>query len=324
MRTSISRLFCFGLGYMARHVVARLEEDARKAGIEQREKNPEANDDASGMGLIVHGTTRTPSQANEFLFDADHELSDAACEALQQADAVLITIPPDENGDRVFPLYKDFLEYMPHLKWVGYCSSVSVYGDHRGGWVDEKTGVNPITARARYRVKAEKQWLESGLPVHIFRLGGIYGEKRSALEQARHNMPIVSKPDHAMNRIHAVDAARAMVASMQQPRTGAIYNLCDDMPTSREDILRYAYEIQNLDAPETLLWNEADLSPKARSFFEECKRVRAELTKSELGLQWLYPNYLSGLDALLAQSTRPASALGINDNDITARRRIAE
>lgn len=296
---------------MARHVVSCLEQSHA----------------AEGRALTVHGTSRKPMHENEFLFDDHNELSDAACEALQQADAVLISIPPDEQGDMVFRQYKEFLSYMPNLKWVGYCSSTAVYGDHRGNWIDESTPVNPLSMRAINRVKAEKQWLGSGLPVHIFRLAGIYGAHRSALELARNHMPILSKPDHVMNRIHVIDAARAMCASMHSDVAQRIYNLCDDVPSSREDVLRYAYEIQNLSVPAPIMWDQANLSPMARDFFEECKRIRSDVTKKQLGLSWIYPDYRSGLDALLQEAVDAASKscqMNINDNDITARRRIAE
>lgn len=311
MQTSISRVFCFGLGYLARHVVSCLEQNVT----------------AAGGTLVAHGTSRKPTHDNEFLFDDHHDLSDAACEMLQQADAVLISIPPDEQGDMVFRKYKDFLSYMPNLKWVGYCSSTAVYGDHRGNWVDETTAVNPLSVRAINRVKAEKQWQASGLPVHIFRLAGIYGAHRSALELARNHMPILCKHDHVMNRVHVEDAARAMCVSMHNPQNNAIYNLCDDLPSSREEVLRYAYEIQNLPVPAAVMWDEAILSPMARDFFEECKRVRAEITKQQLGLSWIYPDYRSGLDALLQRASDAAGKscqMNINDNDITTRRRIAE
>lgn len=301
MPTSISRVFCFGLGYLARHVASALKAHA-----------------AEGQEIIVHGTCRNPSNAHEFLFDDTHELSDAAYETLQQADAVLVSIPPDEQGDIVLRQYQDFLSYMPNLKWVGYCSSAAVYGDHRGNWVDETSMVNPLSLRAVYRVKAEQQWLQSKLPVHIFRLGAIYGQGRSALDQARSGMPLLRKQDHVMNRIHVEDASRAICTSMHNPNAGSVYNLSDDCPASREEVLRYAYELLSLPVPEPVLWDEADLSAMTRSFFEECKRVRSDLTKKQLGIEWRYSDYRSGLDSLLRNSSND------NGDAVIALRQIVE
>lgn len=276
MPTSISRVFCFGGGFLARHLVALLTINS----------------------IICLDTHREPREGSA-VFRSDARMDEEAEQFLFTCDAVLISVPPDQSGDPVYRHYVDYFRTMPNLKWIGYCSSTAVYGDCNGAWVDEDVSVKPMSERGKARALAEMQWLKTDLPVHIFRLAGIYGKGRSALDQAAQNTARVTKHDHVMNRIHVVDAARAMAASMHRPRGGAIYNLSDDMPASRDEVLVYAYHLLDKTPPEPVAWNMAELSPMARSFFEESKRVRAEKIKRDTGIDWLYPDYKTGLDACL-------------------------
>ncbi len=223
-------------------------------------------------------------------------------EALARATHVLASAAPDGNGD---PFLHSTLEAIRRAKpvWAGYLSTTAVYGDHQGGWVDESTPVNPQSARAVQRVLAERQWLATGLPVHIFRLAGIYGPGRGPLEKVRDGSARrIVKPDQVFSRIHVTDIAATLLASIQRPNPGAIYNVCDDDPAPPEDVLSHAAALLGLPEPPAVAYADADLTPMTRSFYAESKRVRNDRIKTELGVHLTYPSYREGLAALLPQN----------------------
>ena len=183
---------------------------------------------------------------------------------------------------------------------MGYLSTTAVYGDHQGGWVDESTPVNPQSVRAVQRVLAERQWLATGLPVHIFRLAGIYGPGRGPFEKVRDGSARrIIKPGQVFSRIHVADIAATLLASIQRPDPGAIYNVCDDDPAPPEDVLSHAAALLGLPEPPAVAYDQADMTPMARSFYAESKRVRNDRIKTDLGLNLTYPSYREGLAALL-------------------------
>ena len=193
-----------------------------------------------------------------------------------------------------------------NLDWMGYLSTTGVYGDHKGGWVDEKTPLAPSTKRGKLRVEAEAAWqhlaAETGLPLHIFRLAGIYGPGRGPFTKVRNGTARrIIKEGQVFSRIHVDDIAQVLEASIQQPRPGAIYNLCDDDPAPPQDVIGYAAELLGLPVPEAVDFETADMSPMARSFYAESKQVRNDRIKADLGVKLLYPDYKSGLKALLAE-----------------------
>lgn len=222
--------------------------------------------------------------------------------ALEQATHVLASAAPDAGGD-------PFLRAAPQIagaraEWVGYLSTTAVYGDHRGGWVDEDTPPAPASERGRWRVLAEDQWRASGLPVHIFRLAGIYGPGRGPFEKVRNGTARrIVKPGQVFGRIHVQDIAQSLRASIARPNPGAVYNLSDDDPAPPEDVLAEAARLLGLPLPPAIPFDQADLTPMARSFYGESKRVRNDRIKRELGVALRYPDYRSGLAALLADAT---------------------
>lgn len=222
--------------------------------------------------------------------------------ALEQATHVLASAAPDAGGD-------PFLRAAPQIagaraEWVGYLSTTAVYGDHRGGWVDEDTPPAPASERGRWRVLAEDQWRASGLPVHIFRLAGIYGPGRGPFEKVRNGTARrIVKPGQVFGRIHVQDIAQTLRASIARPNPGAVYNLSDDDPAPPEDVLAEAARLLGLPLPPAIPFDQADLTPMARSFYGESKRVRNDRIKRELGVALRYPDYRSGLAALLADAT---------------------
>jgi nucleoside-diphosphate-sugar epimerase len=201
----------------------------------------------------------------------------------------------------------------PHLRWIGYLSTVGVYGDHKGAWVDETTVPRPSDGRSRYRLEAENGWLAlgaaRGIPTQVFRLAGIYGPGRNQLVQlAQGTARRIVKPGQVFNRIHVDDIAQVVAASLARPRAGAIYNVADDEPSPPQDVVTFAAALCGLVPPPEIPYDVADLTPMSRSFYSENKRVRNRLLSAELGVALRYPTYREGLTALRAAGEGPALA----------------
>lgn len=286
----MSYLFGFGLGYTG-CVAARMAAEAgfRVAGTSRGE--------AACAELRAQGFEAHP-------FDRDHPL---APNIFAGATHVLVAIPPDAAGDPALACHGAELAALPALRWLGYLSTTGVYGDTGGAWVDETAPVRPTVARSRRRAAAEAAWLEAwrgqGLPVHVFRLAGIYGPGQSAVESARTGKAHrIVKPGQVFGRIHVEDIARVLLASMAKPDPGAIYNVCDDEPAPPQDVIAYACARLGLAPPSEIPWTEADsvLSPMARSFYADNRRVKNGRIKRELGVTLKYPTYRDGIDALVS------------------------
>ena len=226
--------------------------------------------------------------------------------ALAGATHLLVSAGPDEMGDPVLAtLSDDIAKAAPHLGWVGYLSTTGVYGNHDGAWVDETTPLTPSTRRGQHRVLAESQWQAladtAALPLHIFRLAGIYGPGRGPFAKVRDGTARrIIKPGQVFSRIHVDDIAQVVAASIARPDPGAIYNLCDDDPAPPEDVIAHAAELLGLPTPPAVPYETAEMSPMARSFYAESKRVDNTRIKTDLGVELLYPDYRRGLAALLA------------------------
>ena len=229
---------------------------------------------------------------------------DAVRAALARADAILVSAGPD-GGE--CPALRDFgaaIAASP-AGWLGYLSTTGVYGDRQGDWVDEDSPLAPSTRRGRDRVAAEAGWqalaAAHGLPLHIFRLAGIYGPGRGPFEKVRNGTARrIVKPGQVFSRIHAEDIAQVLAASIAQPDPGAIYNLCDDDPAPPEDVLEHAAHLLGLPPPPAEDFATAAMTPMARSFYAESKRVSNARIKRELGIRLIHPDYRSGLAAILA------------------------
>ena len=281
-------LFCFGLGYTALALGRRLVAD----------------------GWLVTGTCRTPAaealRGSEFPvhhFDRAHPLPR---QVLEGATHLVVSIPPDAAGDPVLATHGQDIAAMEGLFWVGYLSTTGVYGDRRGGWVDEAAALRPTGARGRRRLAAEAGWLDlwrsNGVPAHIFRLAGIYGPGRSAFDALRAGTAKrIEKPNQVFSRIHVDDLASVLVASIRRPQPGAIYNVCDDDPSPPEAVVAHAAALLGVPPPPLVPIEAAGLSPMARSFYDDNKRVSNRLIKAELGVSLRYPDYRMGLAAILAE-----------------------
>ncbi len=255
------------------------------------------------QGWRILGTSRTPAHlaAMEAQGVEAHPWPGAdLAPLLAQATHVLSSIAPGPEGDPVLAGCPAIRDLTP-AGWVGYLSTTAVYGDHQGGWVDETTPPAPTTERGRWRVAAERAWLATGLPVHVFRLAGIYGPGRGPFAKLRDGSARrIVKPGQVFSRIHVEDIALALSASMGRPSPGSIYNLCDDDPAPPEEVIGFAATLLGLPPPPEVRFAEAELSPMAASFYSESKRVRNLKLKRDLGLSLRFPDYRSGLAAILA------------------------
>jgi nucleoside-diphosphate-sugar epimerase len=265
-----------------------------------------------GAGWRIIGTTRSPEKAARLRREGIEALVWPGTDlgpAIAEVTHVLVSIAPGAAGDAVLAEYADAIgAAAAHLAWVGYLSTTGVYGDHRGGWVDETTPPAPTTVRGRQRLLAEKQWqalaARAGLPLHIFRLAGIYGPGRGPFEKVRNGTARrVLRENQYFSRIHVDDIAAVLAASIARPDPGAIYSVADDDPSPPEDVLAEAARLLGLPLPPEVPFEEADMTPLARSFYAESKRVRNDRIKRELGVRLAYPDYRAGLRRLLAEGS---------------------
>jgi nucleoside-diphosphate-sugar epimerase len=258
-------------------------------------------------GWRILGTTRDPARADRLRAEGVTPLlwdGDDVAGALNEATHLLCSRAPAGPGDPVLARHRDAIAAAaPRLDWAGYLSTTGVYGDHQGRWVDEQTPLAPSTERGKRRVAAEAEWQAiPGLPLHIFRLAGIYGPGRGPFEKVRQGTARrIVKPGQVFSRIHVDDIAQVIEASIDRPRPGTAYNLCDDDPAPPQDVIAHAAELLGLPVPPEVPFDEAGMSPMARSFYAESKRVSNRRIKDELGVRLIHPDYRSGLRALLAE-----------------------
>ncbi|MAN79613.1 MAG: NAD(P)-dependent oxidoreductase [Rhodospirillaceae bacterium] len=290
----MTNLFCFGLGFSAQNLAR----------------------DLMAEGWIVSGTCRTPGKQAKLraggidahVFDGTAPLDTAGTAALARADHLLISIPPGAEGDPVLAQADPALEQAAgHIRWAGYLSTTGVYGDTGGAEVTEDSPLAPTSPRSEYRAAAEAAWLDldrrTGLPVHVFRLAGIYGPGRSVLDQLRQGTARrIDKPGHRFSRIHVADIAAVLRASMARPNPGAIYNVCDDEPAPQADVIAHGAKLLSLPAPDLVSFDQAaeTMSPMARSFWRDNRVVSNARIKDDLGAVLSCPTYREGLAAILS------------------------
>jgi nucleoside-diphosphate-sugar epimerase len=283
------RLFCFGFGYTAAALVQRLTaRDVTFAGTTRGTGGEQAR--SLGVEVAEFRGDTASSEVRELLVASTH---------------VLISIPPDLEGDVVLRHHGQDVAQLDSLEWVGYLSTVGVYGDARGGWVDETSPTRPVSERSLRRVQAERAWMqfaqETRRRVEVFRLAGIYGPGRSIIDNLRSGTARrIIKPGQVFNRIHVDDIARVLNAAIDQPAQYGIYNVSDDEPAPPEDVVAYAAELLGLPAPPGISFENAGLSPMAASFWAESKRVRNDRIRHGLKIELLYPTYREGLRVLAA------------------------
>lgn len=280
----MTALVCVGLGYTARTFAARVAAEGwRVAGSTTSD---EGADTIRALGY------------DAIAFDGTAP-SDALRPALASATHLLISAPPNADGDPVLRHHMDDVANAPRLAWIGYLSTVGVYGDHGGAWVDETTPPHPASKRSVRRLGAEQAWLDLaariGIRTEIFRLAGIYGPGRGPLESVRKGSArAIVKPGQVFNRIHVDDIATVLTTAIAKPTEHTTYNVTDDEPAPPQDVLAHAATVLGLPAPPTIEFDTADLTPMARSFYSECKRVSNARIKSALGVTLAFPTYRDG------------------------------
>ena len=281
-------LFCFGLGYCADYLSAKLIKQGWQVSATCRTSEKAAVLEASGIRPVL-------------LSDKKVTVND-----LGKADHILISAPPEQDGsDPVLNFAEAALAALQdQIKWVGYLSTTGVYGDHQGAWIDEETPAGLLSERGQRRVAAEAQWAATGLPMHYFRLAGIYGPGRNSLRALQNGTARrVVKQGQVFSRIHLADITRILEASMANPNAGRAYSVCDDTPAPPQDVVTYAAELMGVSPPALQDFATAELSPMARSFYGENKRIRNNRIKEELGVSLEYPDYRAGLSALWESGT---------------------
>jgi hypothetical protein len=281
------RLFCFGYGYSAESLVRQLS--ARITSVAGT-RTSLGDAPQPGIELATYKGDVPSAQVRELLAGTTH---------------LLVSIPPDLEGDSVLRHFSDDITALTDLAWIGYLSTVGVYGDHKGGWVDEDAPANPQSERSLRRVMAERAWLEfraaTGRRVELFRLSGIYGPGRSVIDNLRAGTARrIVKPGQVFNRIHVDDIARVLAAAIDKDTGHAIYNVSDDEPAPPEEVVAYAAELLGIPVPPTIPFDSAGLTGMAASFWAENKRVTNTRMRTALGVDLLYPTYREGLRALAA------------------------
>jgi hypothetical protein len=279
------RLFCFGYGYSAEALARKLS--PRLAEVAGTRTNPDAVAE-SGAVLAAYKGDGPSAEVRRLLAGSTH---------------ALVTIPPDLEGDAVLRDFADDIATLPDLAWIGYLSTVGVYGDAKGAWVDETSPVRPLTERSLRRVEAERAWLDfgagTGRRVEVFRLAGIYGPGRSVIDSLRTGTARrVVKPGQVFNRIHVDDIARVLAAAIDKDMGYRVFNVSDDEPAPPEDVVAYAAELLGVPVPPSVELEAAGLSGVAASFWSECKRVRNDRIRKSLEVELLYSTYREGLRAL--------------------------
>lgn len=286
-----NHIFIFGLGYVGRHLGHEL----------------------SRQGWAVTATTRQPEiiagqipdHWTLLAFTAGQPI-DGLADHLGQATHLVSTISALSGSDPVLDQHSQDIESF--TGWTGYLSATSVYPDRHGGWVDETTPPDPVTQRGKARLAAEQRW-QAAASAEIFRLAGIYGPRRNAIADLRAGTArIIDHPGQVFNRIHQSDISRIIIAAMQTPRPGRIINLSDNKPAPQGDVVRYAASLCGIVPPDPVPLDKAGLSEMGRSFYAARRRVRSTIIADELGVDLLYPDYETGLKALLAEEAADAAS----------------
>lgn len=281
-------LFCFGLGFTASRLALRLLE----------------------AGWRISGTTRSLENVEKwtsmgietYLFDGTAAIS-AKADLFSDITHLIASIPPTDLGELPLLFHQKQLVSSEKLEWAAYLSTPAVYGDRGGAFVSEADCPQPGSRRGERRLKAENSWLDalknSSTSIQIMRLAGIYGPGRNLIDQVLGGRArIIEKQNQVFNRIHVDDIGTILMASMDRPNDGAIYNVADQEACPSGDVVRFACNLVGIDPPQPILFENAELSDMAKSFYSECKRLVTEKIKNELGVELQYPTYREGLKSI--------------------------
>ena len=285
----MTRILCFGLGFSARTLARRwLDRGWQVSGTSRSSAGADRLSAMGVDGLVFDGVT-VSEQVQNRIATATH---------------IVVSVPPGDGPDPVLAATRASLAAAPTLQWIGYLSTIGVYGDHEGRWIDETTAPTPQQPRSRHRLAAEQAWAEVageiGCALHIFRLAGIYGPGRSPIDQLRAGTArCIVKPGQVFNRIHVEDIANVVDAAMATPdTTEMVFNVTDDEPAPPQDVVDYAASLLGMTPPPEQPFETSGLSEMGRSFYSENKRVSNARIKAVLGVTLAYPTYRESLRAL--------------------------
>ena len=279
-------IFCFGFGQIAKKFVNKIQSEKIKISLSTTSTKTTSNKIINGLSY------------KNYFFDTDSFDKDLI-ERLNKADHILISIPPIDGIDLVLKNFSKILD-SSKLRWVTYLSATSVYGDHKGGWVDEKSKTNPTSSNGIARLGAEKSWLSLGInknfPIQIFRLSGIYSNEQNILTRLKSgNVNLINKQNHFFSRIHAEDVANILFRSMNNFKTGEIYNISDDKPSSSEEVTTFAAKLLNVNIPKKIEINEIK-NEMMKNFYKDSKKVCNKKMKFFFDYNLKFPTYVEGLN----------------------------
>ena len=279
-------IFCFGFGQVAKNFI-------KKLSIEQYNINLSATSRSESSKKIFNGINY-----NSYLFNSE-KFDQNLVVKLKEADHILVSIPPENQEDLVVKNFSKFLE-SSKLKWITYLSATSIYGDHKGEWVNENSKTNPISNNGIARLKAEKAWVslekKNKIPVQIFRLSGIYSNEKNILIRLKSGeVKLINKKNHYFSRIHVDDISNILFKSLSKFKSGEIYNLSDDKPSTSEDVTLFGAKMLNIENIEKIEVDQIK-SEMLKNFYNESKKVSNEKMKSYFNYNLKFPSYIEGLN----------------------------
>jgi len=281
----MKKLFCFGMGYSSQWLGQYLLKESWEVSGTVRNTSKIAS--LNEMGFNVYPWSNG-IQADEVM------------KGITEATHILISIPPDEEGDMVIRNFETDFAHSPFLEWVGYLSSTGVYGHHNGGWVDESSPLKPRLNKTKNRILAERNcmslFIKYEIPIHIFRLAGIYGPNRNVLKSLQDGKAHrIKKKNHVFSRIHIEDIIITLLASIEKPHPGSIYNIADDEPAPHADVVAYGACLLGILPPPLIDFEKAKISNMAKAFYTESRQVKNSRIKADFGIKLKYPTYREGL-----------------------------
>jgi len=279
-------IFCFGFGQVAKNFI-------KKLSIEQYNINLSATSRNKSSKKIFNGINY-----NSYLFNSENFDQNLVVK-LKEADHILVSIPPENQEDLVVKNFSKFLE-SSKLKWITYLSATSIYGDHNGEWVNENSKTNPISNNGIARLKAENAWVslekKNKIPVQIFRLSGIYSNEKNILIRLKSGeVKLINKKNHYFSRIHVDDISNILFKSLSKFKSGEIYNLSDDKPSTSEDVTLFGAKMLNIENIEKIEVGQIK-SEMLKNFYNESKKISNEKMKSYFNYNLKFPSYIEGLN----------------------------
>jgi|TARA_B110000027_G_scaffold2705_1_gene2395 nucleoside-diphosphate-sugar epimerase len=279
-------IFCFGFGQVAKNFIKKLRIEKYNINLSTTSRRESSKETFKGINY------------NSYLFNSE-KFDQNLVVKLKEAEHILISIPPENQGDLVIKNFSKFLE-SSKVKWITYLSATSVYGDHKGEWVNENSKTNPISSKGVARLNAENSWssLEKNnkLPVQIFRLSGIYSNEKNILVRLKsRDVKLINKKDHYFSRIHVEDISNILFKSLSKFKSGEIYNLSDDKPSSSKEITLYGAKLLNIENIENIEVDEIK-SEMLKNFYNESKKVSNKKVKNYFNYDFKFPSYIEGLN----------------------------